>query len=204
MTGYILCLDCSLKYRGRAYGDLPHGRYLIIIKPDKSISLHNAASKDCVNWQNSGSEIEYTENKITATNKTETLTLYITKIIWAKTIQEWTTYKPKMKKTEEHLTEKIIENIEELIGEEIIRTEREYKTDYGPVDLAAFAKSGTLHIIEVKRGKASVNASSQLKKYMSAIKEENKKGWLMSPEVSKGALKHLADHGYSWVSVEHD
>ena len=78
---------------------------------------------------------------------------------------------------------------------------KEFKTKVGSVDICAIDSLETYHIIEVKRGKASLSAVSQLHRYMEDISKPRMRGYLIARGISSSALALLESHGYKFIDV---
>lgn len=142
-------------------------------------------------------------NKLISTRKNETIEITIDLIISFIEVNNWSDFSIDISKTENDLSNHIVEHISDLVGDEIIEVTREFKTPFGNVDILAVGRY--YHVIEVKRGKASISACSQLLRYYNYFKELEYQamGWLMCPALSSGAVQMLQKHGLHWKQVEH-
>ncbi len=58
MQSFLLVGDLSIVYDGRAFSTLKTGKYMVMYKPDGSLSIHNKTSIKPVNYQNKRSTLE--------------------------------------------------------------------------------------------------------------------------------------------------
>jgi len=199
---FVLYAKSEIKYDGRATSILDIGNYLIIYKDDGSILIHGGNKIQPKNYQGSKSKIHISDNKIISTRKSETITIIIHNIINVFYPEEWSHKGIKITKTEKDLVDKIIKNIDNLLDRNIDSVETEYPTDAGPIDIIAWDYYGMAHVIEVKRGKANINACSQVRRYVEYI--DNGKTYIASPKISKNALNYCKKHGIKWLEIDHD
>jgi len=193
---------CIVIYEGRAKSYLKEGDYIIIKKPDGTILIHGASKQTPLNFQCAGANISINKNELISERRREKLTIKIIKIHHYYLINEWSNNEIEIRMTENDLRNHIKENLEELLKEKIIKIEEEYPTKFGPIDLLAIDVNNVYHVIEIKRKKASISACSQVDRYLSCI-NENKKGWIMSPSISKNALNYLNEKNINWLEVTH-
>lgn len=201
---FIIHALASIHYEGRAKSWLPPGYYIIIKKPDNSIQIHGAEKTTPINYQRPKSTIEIKNNQIIIKHKNETITINILHIVHQYTPIPWSNNKLEITMTEQHLKQKIIKNINELLQEQTIQTIEEYETPYGPVDIVAITKE-IHHIIEIKRAKAQISACTQLLRYLEYFHEKQikTKGWIMSPTISQKALIYCEKSNITWQEVKH-
>lgn len=204
MKSFVLHADCEVIYNGRASSKLKRGYYLVIRKEDGSLLIHGAAKMTPLNYQSPGASLQTTQNKIISTRKNETIEIVIYKAIKLYEMDDWTDGVLEITKTEEELKQKIIMNIETILGESIIEVHDEYDTPYGQVDVLAITAT-TWHVIEVKRGKASLSACTQVLRYLGHFheKKHQAKGWIMSPDISKNAMSYCEKHQLLYRKITH-
>ena len=73
------------------------------------------------------------------------------------------------------------------------------------IDLYGVDRQGNVVVIEFKRGRAGLDAVSQLKRYVDELKKERGgrvRGVLAAPGVTESALKLLKELGLEYVKIE--
>lgn len=198
MEPTVIYAYCSVIYEGRASSILEVGNYLIICKQDGAVMIHGSTLLKPLNFQPPGAEIERTDNKIICRRNKEEIIINIESIHFSQALPGWSNNKIKLVRTEDDLRNKIIADLPYLLGRKIISTEKEHKTEYGPIDILAIDENQENIVIEVKRAKADIKACSQLERYLKVVPGE---GWLMSPAISSGAHQYCRDHGLNWKEV---
>jgi RecB family endonuclease NucS len=197
----VMLAKCEVAYEGRATSTLESGNYLIIIKSDGSILIHGNNLLKPKNYMGPKAKIVVGYDSIVATKKKETITVTITEAISKMDIEDWSATNIELKGSEAELRDKIAESIKDYIGEDAIEVIKEFKTTVGSVDICAIDSLETYHIIEVKRGKASLSAVSQLHRYMENIGKPRMRGYLIARGISSSALTLLESHGYKFIDV---
>jgi RecB family endonuclease NucS len=104
-----------------------------------------------------------------------------------------------MFKTEDHLRDKLITEINQYIDDEIIDIIKEYKVDHGAIDLYIKGKDNK-HVIEVKRHKISINSCMQLKKYLECLTDSL--GYVAAPGITKSALKYCEENNINYIEID--
>jgi RecB family endonuclease NucS len=201
---FSLFARCTVDYHGRARSSLGLGNYLIIRKGDGSLMIHGASKLRPLNYQPSGAVLTNDGNRLISKTKNETIIIIIDQIINYYEYNGWTDNKIDICMTENDLREQIIQNINNIIGENITEITKEFITPYGPVDILAVGSK--YHVIEVKRGKSSIQSCIQLLRYLDYFKEINQPatGWLMSPKITDNAKAYLKKRDCKWVSIQHN
>lgn len=197
---FCLYANCKVIYDGRASSVLNDGNYLVIYKSDKSVQVHGNTKIQPRNYQGSGSVVDIDHNIISFVNKKDKLLIIINNIIYVNYLEELSDDDIEIVKTESDLVDKLFNNFDDYIGNRFEIIEKEYQTEYGPVDLAGFTEHGEIHVVEVKRGKATLANCTQLKRYVEAI-GGNVFGYLASPAICTNAMKYLEKSSMRWVSI---
>jgi len=199
---FLLYANCSIEYDGRANSKLKPGNYLVIHKNDGSLLIHGGDKTTAKNYQSSGAVLELAANAVVSRRRNETIKVIISEILFYKALDNWSEHNIAIVKTESDLVNKLVANIDDYLGIEVEKVIREYTTDLGKVDVCAIGKDGKLHLIEVKRIKATKNHCNQLRKYMDCV--DNSLGYLASPEIGESTLKFMNEKGYKWIQVTFD
>lgn len=203
---FALHFNGSVTYDGRAESTLTDGDYLIIRKGDGTFQILGATNIPALNYQRPKAILKKEDNVLISTSKDgEVVRVKINKTHHYHEIHPWSDNKVRISKTENDLREQIKTKIEDLIGEPITRTHTEFKTPYGPVDLIAEGLEELYHVIEIKRGKATIAACTQVERYLKYFKETDRKtrGWIMSPAITEGAKEYCQKNHLSWALVRH-
>lgn len=205
-SAFILYADCSVIYDGRARSTLERGRYLIIHKSDGALLIHNGAANQPVNYQGSKAKLSVDGDLLISVRKKERLEICVHEVINHTSLTSWSMSEIVIRDTEHDLVKKIEQNWNDVIKIPVGRIEREFSTQYGPIDLAGISDDGTHVIVEVKRGKASLSHCSQLNRYNEHFTMKHIKCVciLASPQIGKNAHNYLRSHGYTWISVDFD
>jgi hypothetical protein len=199
---FVALARCSVEYDGRALSKLTTGNYLIIRKIDGTLLIHGATSLKSLNHQSPGGNIQLDGQTIISKCKKELIIIRIETILNIIDTSILSDGKPIITKTEIELRNHISKNLSTYIRKDVKEYYIEYQTEHGPIDIFAIDIDDINHIIEVKRGLALQSACRQLDSYIACIKGHSC-GWIMSPTISKNALKYLLERHYQWVQVEH-
>jgi len=192
---------CSVIYEGRASSTLPTGNYLIIYKPDFSLLIHGASQVSPRNYQGPGSELAINGTTIISNNKSEAITIQLDKIHWVQHPNEWSDNNIVLRRSEKELVAKIVSNPSEYLGFTPSKIIVEHRVEIGAVDI--YVEHEGHHIIEVKRGKATISHCVQLLKYMPYFPMPSF-AYIASPGISQKAVKYSKDKGIKWIKVEHE
>jgi endonuclease len=203
----VMFADCTVIYNGRAYSTLERGNYLIIYKPDGSVSIHGADLVMPRNYISSNGklEVDVVNNRLIFTKKKESVTINLVAIHSVSYLDDWSSHKIVISRTEKELAKKIFDNWFRLFDDVFYDVVMEYPTPLGPIDIAGFTSS-TDYIVEVKRRKASLKDVTQLRRYVEALEGRGKlcKAYLAAPSIAKGALSYLEKHELNFLQVDFD
>ena len=205
----IIVGTCEVEYRGRAYSELPEGMRILIIKEDSALILHRPRGFEPVNWQPSGSII-VSECKgdmllIRAFKRrpAEVMEVKFKEVKLAASLKLIDKGEFLMYGSEEDIKKAIMIRPDLLeSGLRILRDER--KTDKGYIDLCAVDSEGRLVVIELKRRRADKDAVLQLLRYVNYYRRSSTckvRGVLVSPSISKGALRLLKEVGLEYKKI---
>ncbi|AAY79619.1 endonuclease NucS [Sulfolobus acidocaldarius] len=199
--------ECEILYSGRAKSRASLSPRLTIIKPDGSVIIHGPTKREPVNWQPPGSRIEYSiESGVLTVNAErkrpkERLSILHHRVYYI-TSSEVKPGEFFLVGREKDEVDFIINNPDVIEGG-FKPIHREYRTPYGTVDLIGKDKEGNLVVLEFKRAKASLQAVSQLYRYIMYFKEigENARGILVAPGISENALNLLKRLELEYVNI---
>lgn len=202
---------CEVYYTGRASSYLGLGDRLTILKPDGSLLVHKKEKRSPVNWQPPGCSHEVRSDKdniivkSTRRNPHEKIRIIFDDLYLISSLKMQDYNEINLKGTEEDLREKVLEN-PELVEEDFTPIKKEKEMDFGYADIYGRDKNNNLVLIELKRSKADPDAVSQLKRYMDqfrrSVDEQDIRGILMSPDISKKAKKLLNEHNLEHKKVK--
>lgn len=203
--GWVLFADCEVIYNGRASSRLQRGNYLIVYKPDRSLSIHGATLIQPRNYLASGTFIQC-QNTLTFRCKQEQIEIIVSNFISFTPLTDWSDHKITICRTEKELALKIFNNWDDYFEDSDVELlHYEYPTPLGPIDVLGQSTS-TDYIIEVKRKTASLKDVTQLRRYVEAMETPNRliRGFIAAPKISKNADKYLEKHGLEYLYVDFD
>lgn len=202
MANRIIFADCNVQYEGRASSTLCDGKYLIIIKNDGSLIVHDSSKLKPKNYIGPKAKISIADNVITATCKKESIIINLKLIYHDITLEDWDQNNVELTKTEFELRDKLAENICQYLDITPISIEKEVQTNYGKIDLLIKDSNEVVHIIEVKRGQASISACSQLHRYYHDFGAGRSKGYIAAPRITNSGMKLLEEYGFSYICID--
>ncbi|MDP2908509.1 MAG: endonuclease NucS [Nanoarchaeota archaeon] len=201
----VIGAECSIEYNGRAEAYLPKGDRIIIIKPDKNLLVHQPTGTNPVNYMKTGTEHNiyyeneelYLKSNNIALKEEMIIRLHKIHFLQTKLLQDGE--KITLKGSEKDMAEKIYNN-PELIEPGFRPLSKEEHTEYGFIDIFGYDKNNKLVVVECKRYTATLDAVTQLRRYVEKIKSskglKEVRGVLASPSISPNAKKMLEDWGF--------
>ncbi len=201
---------CVVKYQGRAGSKLAEGERLILIKRDGTFLVHQNEGFKPVNYQPPGTmvsvDIEDEELIIRARRKDprELIEVTMPEVNYVKNIKLRDDEDIDIHGTERQLADMLMEDLS-VVEEGMKARNKESPLPQGDVDIFAEDKEGKYVVIEVKRKKASLDAVSQLKRYVEETekrKDKETRGILCAPGISSKARKHLEDSGLEFSELD--
>ncbi|MCW2913943.1 MAG: hypothetical protein JWN52_2011 [Actinomycetia bacterium] len=212
----LVIARCSVDYVGRLTAHLPMAPRLILLKADKSVSIHadDRAFKP-LNWMNppcSLREEPYDENgaiskwTITHGKTGEKLILTIEEIMHDHSHELG--LDPGLQKdgVEAHLQELLAEHITTL-GDGWTMIRREYPTAIGPVDILCRDHTGATVAIELKR-RGDIDGVEQLTRYLELLNRDTLlapvRGIFAAQEIKPQAKVLANDRGIDCVTLDYD
>ncbi|ARM76710.1 endonuclease NucS [Acidianus manzaensis] len=187
--------DCDIIYEGRASSIATLAPRLIIIKLDGSLIVHENVKREPLNWQPPGTKILIIKEPFTILGirrkPKEELRIRLHNIyyITSALVKDG---EFKLEGDEIDFVNAVIKN-PNLIENGLKIIQREYRTPYGIVDLLGEDSNGIKVIMEFKRRRASLQAVSQLHRYVIyGHKQFGKcRGLLVAPSITENALNLL-------------
>jgi len=205
----IITACCRVYYEGRAKSTLEYGDRVIIIKPDGSFLVHKDEKRNPVNWQPPGCKVKYgVKNdliliKSIRTKPKEILDVEIsqTHVIMYFIAQDYE--KLDLSGSEEDMANLIFYENPEVIEEGFKPTAKEKSISNGVIDIVGRDKDNNLLLLELKRGRATLDAVSQLKRYIDNLKEHNGnlRGMIVAPSITDSAMKLLKRYGLEFKEL---
>ena len=205
----IITACCRVSYEGRAKSNLESGDRVIIIKPDGSFLVHKSEKRNPVNWQPPGCKVKFHAEKGLIILKSlrnkpkEILEVEISKthVIMYFILQDDNDLN--LTGSEEEMSNYIFYENPEIIEKGFKPLAREKSISHGIIDIMGKDKNGNLVVLELKRGRATLDAVSQLKRYIDNLSEENGdlRGILVAPSITESAFKLLSSYGLEFREV---
>lgn len=210
-TMLLLVGDCMVEYYGRARSLLDWGERIVMIKEDGTVLVHKPVLREPVNWQPSGTKIEFRVNdnhliiRSRNTKPPEKMKIVFRNI---KTVMVTSLHDQAslvLAGMETDFVNQII--IDPNIIEDGLRiSKREKHVKSGLIDLYGFDMNHVPVIIEVKRSAASISAVQQLRMYVNDVKKDIKtaevRGILCAPHIPDIVKKLLLDYSLEWKEVK--
>ncbi len=208
----IIIGECYVEYNGRALSKLPKGKRLIIIKSDKSISIHENrlvrptnymmdATTSCKVITNNNEEIELISKR---SKPKETLKTIFYSIDDVFSYNLPMSNDLRLSGSEKELNNALMDDLSFLEpGLKPINQQQVFRK--GICDIVAEDSEGRFVVIELKRRKADYAAVTQLKRYAEQIekmKGVKTRGILLAPEIRKSALELLQSYGLEYFSYD--
>ncbi|MGB9938040.1 MAG: endonuclease NucS [Methanobacterium sp.] len=204
----IITACCKVFYEGRANSTLESGDRVIIIKSDGSFLVHKGEKRNPVNWQPPGCNTTYKiENglirlKSIRRRPKEILEVEISKTHVIMFFIPQDDEDLNLSGSERDMADYIYEN-PEVIEEGFKPVAMEKSISNGVIDIMGNDKDGNIVVLELKRGRATLDAVSQLKRYVDNLSGKNKglRGIIVAPSITGSALKLLKSYGLEFISI---
>lgn len=206
-----LYATCSIDYNGRAQSYLPSGERLIIIKPDKTLLIHQPAGNAPINYMKEGTHYHLAEHGnvliLTAHNlraqEAMIIELHAIHHVYGQPLQDGA--KIQLHGHEKDMSDMLYTH-PALVEKGLKPVSREEKTEFGFIDVLCRDTKNNLVIIECKRNHADFKAVEQLQRYVEKVKKSkgimNVRGILASPSISENAKTLLKQLGFQHAHIE--
>ncbi len=200
-------LRCKVTYSGRAEAELDWGDRLVVIKGDNTLLIHQPINGNPINYLRPGSKIGFEDHTLVASNmeSKDSIIVEIDKVYDCISRRLEDGVKQILAGTEAEMSDYIRDN-PKLISPDFTPLSREEHTKYGFIDVFGHDKTGTLIIVECKRYAASLDAVTQLRRYVEKMKElrgtQKVSGVIAAPKITPNAEKMLKDWGFRFCTVE--
>lgn len=206
----LLSCRCSVSYSGRAESFLAEGDRIIIIKPDKTLLVHQPQGSNPINYMKEGSShrlLRTGEGFILKSSNLplkEYMRIKLSNVYSVQLLDLSDSEKIQLAGSERDMSDMIYNN-PSLISGDFKPLSREEHTKYGFIDVFGCDNSGNLVVVECKRYSADFSAVDQLLRYIKKIKQlrgvDKVKGIIAAPKISPNALKMLQDNGCEFRPV---
>lgn len=205
----IITACCKVSYDGRAKSELGPGDRVIILKADGSFLVHQNKKREPVNWQPPGCKVKYeiqNDNIILKSIRrrpVETLKVELSRIYMITYFLSEDRQNLDLVGSENQMSDYIFYENPEVIEEGFRPIAQEKSISNGVIDILGKDKDDNLVILELKRRKASLDAVSQLKRYVDTLKDEtnNLRGILIAPSITENAFALLKDKGLEFKEI---
>lgn len=209
----LIVANCSVSYSGRAEAFLDFGDRIIIIKPDKTLLVHQPSGNNAVIYMKQNTQhflIDDSEGLILKSTNVllhEYVEIVIRQILNISNCIMSDSEKVQLWGTEKDMSDYIYDN-PELISKDFKPVSREEQTKYGFIDVFGYDKKNNPVVIECKRTKAGPSAPQQLRRYIErlakskGISTNNIKGIVAAPDITKSSKHMTRELGYKFKKID--
>ncbi|MBZ9752843.1 endonuclease NucS [Deinococcus sp. HMF7604] len=223
LTRHLRTRECLIQvaglaevvYHGRAASTADVGAYLLLIKPDGSVQVHAPKGVKPMNWQPKTDELTaFVEDGRCILVAARCSPQELVRVIWLEpqVAQALEIREPAgfvLSGSEKQLQE-LLARQPELIEPGLRVLNRELPVSSGGIDLYAQDAQGRYVVVELKRGKATQDAVSQLARYVRSVEEMllrthrtvEVRGILAAPDITGPARLELEDRNLEFVVVQ--
>jgi len=208
----LLVGKCTVDYKGRASSKMGEGERLLMIKEDKSLTIHKKNRHAPVNYQTAGCEIKaYMDNSqlVIESLKKKDNDFLKANFSEVKFLGDFklTDENDILVLGKEKDIAKLVLAQPELIEPGLRIEEREKHIIPGAIDIYCKDKNGNFVVVELKRRAAGLNEVMQLNRYVKEIKRQKGKtgkvrGILCAPKISPNAKKMLDSHKLEFAKLD--
>lgn len=164
--------EMEVQYMGRAMSMAEAGQYLVLLKGDGSLQVHGPKGVKPMNWQPKTDSVQVTVERgycVLRAHRRKpdelvTITMLLPTLAQAIRLQEAAF---ELSGSEAQMQETLARH-PELIEPGLTVLNRELVTAAGGIDLYARDREGRFVVVELKRGRATQDAVSQLARYVDA------------------------------------
>ncbi|CAN5673634.1 endonuclease NucS [soil metagenome] len=201
--------ECEVMYVGRAASVADAGDFVVMLKADGSLQVHDYRGVKPVNWQPRADHVRVAiEDEMAVLTVERRSPEEMVRIVFLETalaqalhLREGSGFVLMGSEAE---MQRALTSAPELIEPGLRVLDVELPTDVGGIDLFARDREGVLLVVELKRGKATQEAVHQLARYVERVREitgERVRGVLAAPAITKPALAVLARRGLEFAEV---
>jgi len=200
--------EMEVEYTGRAMSMAEAGQYLVMVKGDGSLQVHGPKGVKPMNWQPKTDSLQVTVERgycvLRARRRKPdelvTITMLLPSLAQAIRLQEAAFA---LSGSEAQMQEALARH-PDLIEPGLTVLNRELLTAAGGIDLYARDREGRYVVVELKRGRATQDAVSQLARYVDAAQRLTGgvvRGILAAPEMTGPARLELERRVLEFVQV---
>ncbi len=207
----VFSANCEIIYSGRAESFLAEGDRIIMIKPDKTLIIHQPIGSSPVNYMKENTEHRITSNEEGTFLRSRNIALKewmdikLNRIYFSNAYALEDGQKLQLSGTEKDMSDMLYAR-PDLIEPGFKAVSREEQTRYGFLDVFGHDRDGNLVIIECKRYNADLGAVTQLRRYVEKMKQskgtDKIRGIMAAPKISSNALKMLQDWGFEYKIIK--
>lgn len=208
----LLVGKCTVDYKGRASSKMGAGERLLMIKEDKSLTIHKKDRHAPVNYQTAGCEIKayMNDNQLVIESlKKKDNDFLKANFSEVKFLGDFTLTDENdiLVLGKEKDIAKLVLAQPELIEPGLRIEEREKHIIPGAIDIYCRDKNRNFVVVELKRRAAGLNEVMQLNRYVKEIKRQKGKtekvrGILCAPRISPNAKKMLDSHKLEFAKLD--
>lgn len=199
----------EVTYHGRAASTAEVGAYLVMIKRDGSLQIHAPTGIKPMNWQPRTDElsarVEHGHCVLHASRRSPEELVRVTflhpHLALALELHEEASFT--LSGSEKQMQDALARH-PELIEPGLTVLDRELLIDSGGIDLYAKDTQGQYVVVELKRGRATQDAVSQLGRYVATVQKSGigtVRGILAAPSITAPALKELRARGLEFREI---
>jgi endonuclease len=201
--------ECEVTYLGRAASMADAGDFLVVVKADGSLQVHDYRGVKPVNWQpqSDGLRASLEEGQAVLTaeryrpDELVRVVFLETALVQALALREGSGFVLMGSEAE---MQRALARAPEVIEPGLTVLDVELPTDVGGIDLFARDAAGDLLVVELKRAKATQEAVHQLARYVERVRQltgERVRGVVAAPAITRPALAVLARLGLEFREV---
>ena len=202
----LLVCNCEITYSGRAEAFLPRGDRVVIIKSDRSVHVHQPSGVAPVNYMKPGTSVKLSGSLLKFHNIKDheflDVELFEVYDFFSRRLVDGA--KLLLEGTEADMSDMLRDN-PGLVEPGFRPLSREEHTKVGFIDVFGYDKDGNFVVVECKRYTASLDAVTQLRRYVEKVKKSkgisNVRGVLAAPSITSNALVFLEELGFKFVKV---
>lgn len=201
--------NCTVDYFGRATSTLPHGKRLVLIKGDNSISIHQNRLVRPTNYMvdtKIGCQIGEGTLMLKASKQkpTEKLTIVFSSVDDVRSYSVEQSNDLRLSGSERDLNEALMQDLSMVEpGLKPLNQQQHFRK--GICDIVAEDSKGNLVVIELKRRQADFDSVTQLQRYMKEVeklKGIRTRGILLAPDIRKNAKELLGQLGLEFCRLD--
>lgn len=206
----VIAARCKVRFNGRAESFIEEGDRIILIKPDKTLIVHQPQGNNPVNYLKPGASHKaiVVDGLLNIKSRNlqlkEYMDITISKVHFFNSCTMEDSCSVVVSGTEKQMSDMIYQN-PELIEPGFRPLSREEHTKYGFIDVFGYDKNNVLTVIECKRFSADLKAVDQLRRYVERIKKSKGlkvvRGMIASPLISSNAKKMLEEFGFEHKQI---